>query len=552
MLFVNSALSLINLQFDEPHRFMCEHSLHSISLLGVFLCILGLEKMNFTPNQARVPQQQVHQVPLTASEGGNMQKNINMPNQAFPVNSQAANLPQKLNEDHNKIQMPHHSVQQTGQNNNNHGLGGIPQIVNAQNINRSVNSGPLLQQSTQPMMTNISQAGQKSNVGLFQQISQMSQLYQSAAMVQSQQPLHLASLPSQNILQKLQATIPQVGHQMKPAPVQLASQQQMKTVLPPTPQQPVKPLQLPVSQQNMQYSPPKQHPQMKTTAKLASPGSQLQILQQKSPTAPHPPHPLGQQATQKQQNVPSTPPPVSAAPLAPPAAASPPKTQALPAQSPAKTIVVPVVPSTPVTIAPSQLPAKPAPAPVASEPAPTKAVEQPKETQPQAAAPSKPVPKLEEKKPAPAEANNKVEKLAAPAAGKPVVAVSTPSKNTMRLATVTPARQKKPPPTKPPVAPATPSVPKSTVKAATPAKPVEAPKTPTAKKSPVAKAAPAAGQSSSTSTATTPKTKRSRNKVQPFQSPTPELALVTKLSTQIANSSNKNGTEDNKLTIFYK
>ncbi|CAO1392386.1 unnamed protein product [Diamesa serratosioi] len=58
------------------------------------------------------------------------------------------------------------------------------------------------------------------------------------------------------------------------------------------------------------------------------------------------------------------------------------------------------------------------------------------------------------------------------------------------------------------------------------------------------------GNSSTTST-TTPKSKRVRTKTQPYQSPLPELALITKLSTQLTNpSASKNG--DDKLTIFYK
>lgn len=549
------------------------------------LCILGgLEKMNFTPNQAgalRVPQQQqqqVHQAPVTSNvgptQGGNMQKNSSMPNLSFPVNPQAANLPQKMNDDHNnKNQMPptsvHHPVQQAGQNNNNHGMNAISQHIIAQhhpNINRNLNSA----QPQPMMMANISQAGpQKSNVGIFQQISQMQQLYQSASIAQSQQaPLHHAGMPSQqNILHKLQAVIPP-PIQMKPAAVQ--PQLQVKTVPQPT-----------VSQQSMQCSPPKPvHPQMKTTAKLASPGSQLQSLQ-KSPTAPYPPYPMGQQAALQKQNVPSTPPtssPTSSVAL--PAVStnavnvSPPKTQALPA-TPLKQLPVvvslpsttSVVPSQSVTTS-SQLPAKQTPSSIGVEQASTKAVEQLKEAPPVVVAQNKLVPKpsVEDKKVA-AETNNKAEK--APAVGtlvtpsKPVATAATPSKNTMRLATVTPARQKKPPPTKPPTAPTIPSVQKSPEKVAqAPAKPVEAAKTPTSvKKAPVVKASPApatSGQSNASSTTggsgsvTTPKTKRSRVKVQPYQSPTPELALVTKLSTQIANSSNKNGNDDNKLTIFYK
>lgn len=543
--------------------------------------------MNFTPNPAnapltgRVQQQQVHQVPVTTSagapQGGNMQK---MPNPSFMLNQQAANMAHKVNDDNNKNQMPpssgHHQLQQPAQNNNNHGMGAIPQqllnVQHQQNMNRNLSHQSTFQQPPHLMM-----AAQKG--GIFQQMQQMA--YQSqpfpqgppASVAQSQQPpIHHTGMPSQqNILQKLQATIPLI--QMKPAPMQQTSpQHQMK----PAPNHPSPP----VSQHNMQYSPSKPiHPQMKTTAKLASPGSQLQSLQ-KSPTAPNlPALPLAPtQAASQNKNVPSTPPisSPSAPPLAsPPGGASPTKTQvsakvvqaAAPVAVPAPNIATSAVPSLTITTTPS--PAKPA----VVEAAPIKAVELTKEAIP---AQIKSVPKpsvVDEKKPATVETNNKVDKPASTsvvAAPKAAVISPAPSKNTMRLATVT-ARQKKPPATnnvkKPPAPPVSPSVQRSPVKATPPpAKPpVEAPKPAASHKKLVATAAPPAvspkinlgpstssAQSTSSSTsATSGKAKRSRVKVQPYQSPTPEIALVTKLSTQTANPTNKNGTDD-KLTIFYK
>lgn len=130
----------------------------------------------------------------------------------------------------------------------------------------------------------------------------------------------------------------------------------------------------------------------------------------------------------------------------------------------------------------------------------------------------------------------------------------------LRLATVTTPPRKKPPPTIPKkVTPQT-SQQKATQKSATIAPKGEVsaeksqmtstkttPQTPTTKSS---------NKPEATASNVTPKTKRIRTKVQPYQSPTPELALVTKLSTQIANggssNSSKNGEDKDKLTLFYK
>lgn len=204
-----------------------------------------------------------------------------------------------------------------------------------------------------------------------------------------------------------------------------------------------------------------------------------------------------------------------------------------------------------------------------------KAVEQPKESIPTQA---KLVPKLSvDEKIAPsapktmpvlAEAIKKVEKspvtqeasqLVVISAQAAKVAAATPSplasKSTMRLATVTPNRQKKPPTTAPNSKKAPAAVAgTSAVKTPAKAKPAEAVKSPAV--SPKKAATVSAPSTVSTpvaqsSSAASLKTKRSRVKVQHFQSPTPEIALVTKLSTQTANP-NKNGSNDDKLTIFYK
>jgi hypothetical protein len=155
---------------------------------------------------------------------------------------------------------------------------------------------------------------------------------------------------------------------------------------------------------------------------------------------------------------------------------------------------------------------------------------------------------------------------------KPTTNVSTsnapaipPSKSAMRLATVTTPPRKKPPPTiKKTVTSTTSAQQKTTVVKAAVAseKPkavaeklsVETPK-PASSASANKRSSNSTGPSVDVASNVTPKTKRVRTKVQPYQSPTPELALVTKLSTQIAHpssgsNSSKNGEE--KLTIFYK
>lgn len=587
--------------------------------------------MNFTPNPAnalgRVQQQQVHQVPVTsassAPQSANSQKIVSLPNPSFPINQQAANIQLKIND--GKSQLPPTSVhhQQSAQNNNNHGMSATPQqIINVQNqsnMNRNLNIShqATFQQAPQHLVTSIGQGVPK--VGIFEQMQQMAQFSQAPPVSQSQQGLayHTGLQGQQNALHKLQTvSMPQSVHTAKTVtdPSGLPIQQKLQSTFTQSVQaikigagsqqsqlQQLKPVssQLPPSVSlHLQFSPPKSaHPQMKTTAKLASPGSQLQSLQ-KSPTAPNPPQLMVQQTSQN-KTVPSTPPALSPAPPVsnanssqpgPTVSVTPVKTQVPSAakQSPvsaaqvASLVSANPAPSQSVTVSPKPT----APASSGTEHSPIKA-----EPSPSATNQTKPVPKLsiDEKKVAQAqnnssapETNNKLEKFplaSATSAEKQQAAVApakanSPSKSTMRLATVTPARQKKQPATnnnkKPaPAASPVPNVQKAAARAA-PASLAksETPKAATnAKKSqpqpstsvavtPKSNPAPSTSSAQSTSSSasgsgTSPKTKRSRVKVQPYQSPTPELALVTKLSTQAAKTNNKNGNDD-KLTIFYK
>lgn len=488
--------------------------------------------MNFTPNPNALLQQQ-HQVPVTTSaqptagaqQGGSM-PNSNQPDKPSFPNIPSSEMIAKMIAIR-KNQLPPSAVMHQGQppaqNNNNHGVGVVSQqtITQIQNFNRNPNMATF--QQSQHM------SAAPKTMGIFHQMQQASHQYQShfpqappvsQSLQAPLQPAGMSQQGQQNFLQKLQAVIPQAINQINKSPIPQPTQQQMKpvTIQPP-----------PVSQHSMQYSPPKPvHPQMKTTAKLASPGSQLQ----KSPTAPNPPHPVGQPSASQNKIVPSTPPIASPVTTAAPAAAG------LKVPTTVTPVKQPVVPS----LSPS--PSKQAPA---VEPTPTKAVEQPKEAAQVVPTQNKIVPKASVEKAPTLEANNKVDAGAVPGGGK---SAASPSKSTMRLATVTPARQKKPPATnnkKPPVTPPVQAVPKTPPKVVPAAvKVVEAPMS-VKKPAVAAKINPAP----STSGNTTPKTKRARVKVQPYQSPTPELALVTKLSTQIANSNNKNGNDD-KLTIFYK
>ena len=564
--------------------------------------------MNFTPNPAnalltdRVQQQQVHQIaPVTTSAGApksdNLMKNTSIPNPSFQINQQVANIQLKINEDKN--QLPPTSVHhlQTAQNNTIHVMGRIPQqYIGVQtsvqtsvqtNMNRNLNIG---NQSTfqQPQMSSLEQT-QKG--GIFQQMQQMAQqnlqFSQATPVSQCQRG---SALRQQIVSQKPEAAVQQISLTNKavapPDQLSLNIQQGITGSVPkqissmcvqmvsrqPPPS---------VSVHRAQYSTSKplhQHPQMKTTAKLVSPGSQLQSVQ-KSPTAS----------------------------IVPETASIVPQITAIPTISNTR-----IVPSTPllqnVSLAPVHnvclAPAKTT-ASVSISSTPTavmkksvlavfsgaEALEQSKESNQTIPSETEIVPKLsiEEKKVVPTqnnssptpETNNKVEKSSVlqpsvnaekqQALVVPPKATS-PSKSTMRLATVTPARQKKPPATtnnKKPVASTSAAtnaqkapvkVISSTTKVAETSKAptnakkaqTQAPVAVTPKSNPAPSTSSAQSNSSSASgSATSPKTKRSRVKVQPYQSPTPELALVTKLSTQTAKSNNKNGNDD-KLIIFYK
>lgn len=592
-------------------------------------------------------------------QGANLQK---PPNSQVPNNPQTSittsppsnNMGQpKINDDINKnlaqTGSHQHMHQTPSQNNNNHGMsaGVNPQLINLQqqasglNMNRNVNVSshqqqvnknphnmPVQQQQVfqqQAHFASITQAsGPKGAYSSFQQqlTSMQNVPYQQQAPFLPNQNM---GMPNQSTLQKLQASVPPVMHQMKQPQQQQTHLKTGNSVGPALGGNQAQPL---TAIQQMQYSPPKSqhqhHPQLKITTKLASPGSQLQ----KSPTTAVPPQtvPLSP-STSQNKNVPSTPTSshvvtnqsaVAASSSALNVTSSPPvtATNSSPSKAPTaplsvvkqSTIPVSTSPVAAVTSANISLTSVPSHTVTSASPSPlktqantshdegilTKAVEQPKETF-QASLSQKSVPKpVEEKKLSPVtvtalsatETYNKMEKPTPEKANeklivtpsKPVVAQTSKlvAKSTMRLATVTPARQRKPPPTnnKKSQAVAVVNAVQTELPLKSPAKtispPVKQPETP--KSSNAKKHAPAAqvaeapksvpvstttavsisSSSSSSENNTTPKTKRARTKVQPYQSPTPELALVTKLSTQIANSNgNKNGAED-KLTIFYK
>ncbi|CAO1391176.1 unnamed protein product [Diamesa tonsa] len=476
---------------------------------------------------------------------------------------QHSQLPQNSSQGHGMQQQPNAQQQQQH-----------PHMVNRnvqaqqQQQKNLYNPNPQQQQLSQaPVLTVLQTAQGAPKIGLpnlsNQQIPLQSLPYQQqtpASLVQQH-----SGIP-QSHLQKLQTTLPQLSVHQKPStPMQ---QQQLKAgnnfgTLPPSQQH--------QQQQQMQYQtsppPPKpmhQHPQMKTTIKLGGPGqlptvqksstpsstfsgpsSQTLFTQQSSPPPPTP------QQQQLNKSVPSTPPSLVMAPSLIVNQTSPAATT----QQPSPTVSKPTTPNAspspkPQAVQMTLTPTTVVPTPVSSiksslSPVATSLVTNVKTTaatttisndtkSPIAAElkqltsppamPSKTVPKpivnADEKKPVPmavpaVESNNKTEK--APIVTPPVVVTKTvvPVKSTMRLATVTPKRQKAPTATKKTKATATPATP--------------------------------AGNS----TTTTPKSKRVRTKTQPYQSPLPELALITKLSTQLTNpSASKNG--DDKLTIFYK
>lgn len=553
--------------------------------------------MNFTPNlptllSGRAQQQQV---PVTTTSGS--PQNANMQKTNNSINIQQVSSMAKIGDEKSQVPPPsvHQQIQSAQIINNNMG-GASQQLTNVQhqvNVSRNLNlpQQPAFSVAQQHVM-NVSQQGNQKVGSIYQQMQQMafqSQYQQSAPISQAQQlPVHSTAMAGpQNIFQKLQATIPQALPQLKQVAVQQSSSQQhVKQANQLSPSAP---------QQNMQYSPsktPQQHPQMKTTAKLASPGSQLQNIQ-RSPSAAVPHHLIVQPVPPTlalNKNVPSTTASMTSA-SAPQQPNEPLKNQAsiIPIKQPviaATTTLLQVTTLSNAPASPQPIGSPTTPKIVATEAKPVsiKPVDQPKESIASVTPQAKPVPKLsvEEKvatsapktMPVLVEAYKKVEKSPAaqeaPVAsasivtGTPAAKNATPlaSKSTMRLATVTPNRQKKPPATAPnnkkvagAQAGASAKTPAKVAVVSKPAEPAKAsassPKKATA---PPATALTILAPSSSVAqspSAVSLKTKRSRVKVQHFQSPTPEIALVTKLSTQTANP-NKNGNNDDKLTIFYK
>lgn len=562
------------------------------------------------------PQQQPHiqNQAAGAQLSGNHQKAANMSNQAsFPISAASATPSGMAKSNDDKIQQPASNLQQQhhsqNNNNNNNSHGGMNQqqqqiLQHQMNVNRNMNV------SNQQINKNLHQMSTPQQQQQQQQQMQQQQQQQVQNTFHPQQ-LMGSSLPKMgSILQQMSQLAPHPAQMTQGGPTMPPQHQQQfhtmqtqkfqsSSVLPPSMNQ-SKPLmstqlqQAPVTQQMrqnygnspplvsttnqqqpMQYSSKPVHPQMKTTAKLASPGSQLQNFQQQLPS----------QLPLTTQQLPIQ---VTVAPPLPPSnvtitASGNNNVVSLP--SPAKPIL-PAVSTAPITNSvPSSNTTTSSPsAPINTQPASATTPTKPFEKSPEStvkSTPAAPAPIIEksssvqvevplssqktnakapEEKKIVVEEKKAVENLIK-TPEKPIIVtpqkvvpiISPVSKSTMRLATVTPPR-KKPPPTitkkvtpqsnKKTVESPIKSVPvkadvveKLPVKAA-PAAPIEVPKTP---KTP----------QQQKSTNVTPKTKRVRTKVQPYQSPTPELALVTKLSTQIASSSNnKNG--DDKLTIFYK
>lgn len=524
-------------------------------------------------------------------------------------------------------------------NNNSHGMN-LPspqQLLMQQNRNANVTTHQQINKTMHQQMTTTSQHHQATfhqqqqlmssitkmggpNMNIIQQMNQL--VYHGPSNPSSHSMQH--SIASPNAPQKFQTG----QHQLQMRQNYGGSPPHVNTT------------SVPSSQQHMQYSPSKPiHPQMKTTAKLASPGSQLQ----KSPPQGTSPIPsISQVPSTQPSNVSSANPQVAQI-QAPalvsnvnPISSAPGNVTSSPTQQPAPVVTntnlqkSPVIPSllksvpvavttttvsnvssnvqvsTPIqsvpqiaansssTVPSSVTQTSPSIAPIQSslssqastEPAPKEIpasvakeqVKQP-ETKPvanddagQKATPVKT--NSEEKKPIenptkpiPATSSAVVEKQPLTTPQK-TTQVSAPivKSSTLRLATVTTPPRKKPPPTiTKKVTPQ--SQQKTALKNATvPAKSeaiAEKPQKPspevvkstppsTATKQPSSKSENPKAESLAGPSNVTPKTKRIRTKVQPYQSPTPELALVTKLSTQIANGSGNNKNGEDKLTLFYK
>lgn len=479
--------------------------------------------MNYAPNQQnstnRVPQ--VHPPPVNSAMSSD-QRDIMQNQSSFPISNQP-------------ITGVHHQMPQP--NNNNMGSA-IQQISNLQR------PGELSYAEMSPVFAKLTEFVQQ----------------QMHAVPQSH-PQH------QNYMQKLPAvaSLPGAQNQVKAGPVPPMNFGNATSPL-------------------RQLSPAKAtHPQLKTTPTTSKPpfpiaGNNVQkpqtqpTVQVAAPAAPSQPSTLNTHqspVTQKpattspqDKNVPSTPPQNAAAvnssaqvvakktspiastaqtaqkiqsPVAP-VPQSPQKQATTPVQTPPK---VAASPSTNSSDAKSTENAKPSISPVKSSPPASAPTVKASET----VVVEKQAPKSVEKvAPTTTQTNKSEEKKPPQQATTPTTPKSSEnkltsplSKSTMRLATVTPPRQKKPPPTRKSAT----GVEKQTpIRAAVSA---SVPK--------LAKVTPKSNSSPSDSSS--PKIKRSRVQVQPYQCPTRNLELATKLSTKSANQEKKENEHD-KLIVFYK
>lgn len=545
--------------------------------------------MNFTPNSANALQtgRIEQQAPESSSIINVPQKSGIIPNSTFSNIQQPVSMSQIVNSD-NKHDVPplliQHQIQQISQNDNSLGQESVSQnlVSTYNNINRSssIMHQPTFQQQPQPIITS-------QKINMFQQLHSVYK-QQMVAMGGLSVPQnippptqHSTAPGQQDVLQKLQQAIPQAIQQTKLLP----NQQQVKLTL----NEP----SVQISQQSMHYSPSKSvHPQMKTTAKLALPGSQLQSLHKPS-TAPN----LLHSTSHQNKTVPLIT-PLASLSLSQSTASSSLFTSkqtnvgesAQMIELPSKLATAPIaMPVTSNLYLPSSTISKISPETVLKQ---TKAENQLTEVlipsiQNKAGKPSKEITKNEEfqslsndfstvdMKPAktvpPTATGSTIASIPLTSVQIPAVvakvtkSTSSSSKGTMRLATVTPTRQKKPVPTNNKKLQVAPSV-LNTKKILGAPKPVSKPCQKAATKdvvkpgkANVSNTSPEVVQNisrhlktssaitGSVTASPTAKTKRSRVKVQPYQIPTPEIAFVTKLSAQTAKTEN-----DDKLIIFYK
>lgn len=579
--------------------------------------------------------------------------NMSNNNSSFPSNNQtaaASGMQQKVDDKQVPQMNPVNTNQIHSQNNNNHGAGSMPQqLLNMQSQHMNMGGRNMNLSGHQQMNKNMYQMTSQQPVTFHQQ-SLMSSISQIAAInfdLQKRQQRQGQFSYQQQQQQQQQSMMHPSGtqQQMNPNKQMYQSQQnQIKGASAPSmtygggssnnqAQQ-----QASQHHQSVSQSPTKlYHPQLKTTAKVTSPGSQLQIIQ-KSPQQATASPVVNQTSQQQNKNVPSTPisstggnilPSSSSAmitqtPISPQLSQDnksqtsssptnkPPQPSTVtsssintlvntnPANPVSKSDVVPLASSTQ-----QQQHSQPVPANAAiqhasssdkngpSENTVTNDTDQKKPSQQnsvnsskesvttspaaQQQAPAKvsndtsTKPQVDEKKiSTPVEtASSAAEKdtqekqgnsVTVPISKSTASTVTPPLKSSaMRLATIPPTTPKK-------VTTSQKTKQATPVKAAAENSKVEekshdvketatksstskTPLTPVTKKTESSLKSAAGTSTAKDQTVTTPKAKRVRTKVQPYQSPTPEIALVTKLSTQTANPA-KNG--DDKLTIFYK